>query len=101
MLLVFVLFLQDFVRLPWQNQSNQNVNAVPLVSSAPPGSGALHRGYSSGSAQPNPAIFSGSSGINAVAHSLDPEDMEPNSVKLLRCVGICWFYMFPFFCVIS
>ncbi|PWA89109.1 transcription regulator [Artemisia annua] len=82
---------EDFVRLPWQNQSNQNVNAVPLASSAPPGSGALHRGYSSGSAQLNPAVFSsshGSSGINAVAHSLDPEDMETNSVKLLSASSV-------------
>lgn len=77
---------EDFVRLPWQNQSNQNSNAVPLGPSASQGSGALHRGYGSGSGQPNPGIFSsnlGNSGINAVAHSLDPEDMEPNSVKLL------------------
>ena len=71
MLLFFVIFFQDFVRLPWKNQSNKNVNDVPLASSAPPGSGALTRGYSSGSAQLNPAIFSSS------------HDMEPNSVKLL------------------
>ncbi|GKE57798.1 CCR4-NOT transcription complex subunit 1 isoform X1, partial [Tanacetum coccineum] len=50
---------QDFVRLPWQNQSNQNVNAVPLSSPAPPGT-----------------------------HSLDPEDMEPNSVKLLSASSV-------------
>ncbi|GKB01494.1 CCR4-NOT transcription complex subunit 1 isoform X1 [Tanacetum coccineum] len=82
---------QDFFRLPWQNQSNQNVNAVPLSSPAPPGSVALQRGYSSGSAQLNPAVFSsslGNSGINAVAHSLDPEDMEPNSVKLLSASSV-------------
>ncbi|KAI3741197.1 hypothetical protein L1987_58865 [Smallanthus sonchifolius] len=76
---------EDFVRLPWQNQSNQTSSAVPLGPSAPPGSGALHRGYGSGSGsvsgQMNPDIFS--SGINAVAHSLDTEDMEPSSVKLL------------------
>ncbi|KAD3069237.1 hypothetical protein R6Q59_016720 [Mikania micrantha] len=76
---------EDFVRLPWQNQSSQNPNAVPLGPSAPSGSGALHRGYGSGSGsvsgQINPDIFS--SGINAVAHSLDTEDSEPSSVKLL------------------
>ncbi|XP_076942862.1 uncharacterized protein LOC143612873 [Bidens hawaiensis] len=72
---------EDFVRLPWQNQSNQNSNAVPLGPSGPP-SGALHRGYGSGSVsgQMNLDIFS--SGIN-VAQSLDAEDMEPTSVKLL------------------
>lgn len=74
--------MQDFVRLPWQNQSNQNSNAVTLGPSAPP-SGALHRGYGSGSVSGhmNSDIFS--SGIN-VAQSLDAEDMEPTSVKLLR-----------------
>ncbi|KAJ0736881.1 putative CCR4-Not complex component, Not1, MIF4G-like domain superfamily [Helianthus annuus] len=76
---------EDFVRLPWQNQSNQNSNSVPLGPSPSPASGALHRGYGSStgsvsvsvSGQLNPGIFS--SGINAVAH----EDMEPSSVKLL------------------
>ncbi|KAL4562855.1 hypothetical protein LXL04_026886 [Taraxacum kok-saghyz] len=85
---------EDFVRLPWQNQSNQNQNpnsnsnaGVPLGGpSVPPGggggAGALHRGYGSASGNLNPGgIFS--SGINAVAHSLDSEDMEPSSVKLL------------------
>ncbi|XP_076917682.1 uncharacterized protein LOC143577845 isoform X1 [Bidens hawaiensis] len=80
---------EDFVRLPWQNQSNQNSASVPLGPSPPPppGSGALHRGYGSGSGsasvsgQLNPGMFS--SGINPVAHSLDSEDMEPSSVKLL------------------
>lgn len=83
-------FCQDFVRLPWQNQSNQNSASIPLGPSPPPppGSGALHRGYGSGSGsvsvsgQLNPGMFS--SGINPVAHSLDSEDMEPSSVKLLR-----------------
>lgn len=82
---------EDFVRLPWQNQSNQNSNAVPLGPSAPQGSGALHRGYGSASGQLNPGIFSsslGNSGINAVAHSLDPEDMEPGSVKLLSASSV-------------
>ncbi|KAI3681521.1 hypothetical protein L6452_36320 [Arctium lappa] len=82
---------EDFVRLPWQNQSNQNSNAVPLGPSAPQGSGALHRGYGSASGQLNPGIFSsslGNSGINAVAHSLDPEDMEPSSVKLLSASSV-------------
>ncbi|CAI9292306.1 unnamed protein product [Lactuca saligna] len=78
---------EDFVRLPWQNQSNQSSNTVPLGPSAPPGSGgSLHRGYGSASGNLNPGIFSsslGNSGINAVAHSLDSEDMEPSSVKLL------------------
>nr|GEW63800.1 hypothetical protein [Tanacetum cinerariifolium] len=78
---------EDFVRLPWQNQSNQNVNVVPISSSAPPGSVTLQRGYSLGLAQLNPAVFSsslGNSSINDVAHSLDPKDMEPTSAKLLR-----------------
>ncbi|XP_024992563.1 CCR4-NOT transcription complex subunit 1 isoform X1 [Cynara cardunculus var. scolymus] len=82
---------EDFVRLPWQNQSNQNSNAVPLGPSAPQGSGALHRGYGSASGQLNPGIFSsslGNSGINAVAHSLDPEDIEPSSVKLLSASSV-------------
>ncbi|KVH89220.1 CCR4-Not complex component, Not1, C-terminal [Cynara cardunculus var. scolymus] len=93
---------EDFVRLPWQNQSNQNSNAVPLGPSAPQGSGALHRGYGSASGQLNPGIFSsslGNSGINAVAHSLDPEDIEPSSVKLLRCVGIWSSFMFPIYVI--
>ncbi|KAJ9558076.1 hypothetical protein OSB04_012690 [Centaurea solstitialis] len=82
---------EDFVRLPWQNQSNQNSNAVPLGPSAPQGTGAVHRGYGSASGQLNPGIFSsnlGNSGINAVAHSLDPEDMEPSSVKLLSASSV-------------
>nr|XP_043622240.1 CCR4-NOT transcription complex subunit 1-like [Erigeron canadensis] len=76
---------EDFVRLPWQNQSNQNSNAVPLGPSPPPGSGALHRGYSPASGLQSPGIFSpslGNPGINAVTHSLDAEDMEPSSAKL-------------------
>ncbi|KAK1420125.1 hypothetical protein QVD17_21468 [Tagetes erecta] len=79
---------EDFVRLPWQNQSNQSSNAVPLGPSAPPGSGALHRVYGSGSVsgQMNPDIFS--SGMNAVAHSLDTEDMESSSVKLLSASSV-------------
>ncbi|KAI3693882.1 hypothetical protein L1987_76837 [Smallanthus sonchifolius] len=83
---------EDFVRLPWQNQSNQNLNSVPLGPSPPPGSGALHQGYGSGagsgsvSGQRNPGIFS--SGINAVAHSLDSEDMEPSSVKHLSVSSV-------------
>nr|GEY45859.1 CCR4-Not transcription complex subunit 1 isoform X1 [Tanacetum cinerariifolium]GEZ38777.1 CCR4-Not transcription complex subunit 1 isoform X1 [Tanacetum cinerariifolium] len=78
---------EDFVRFTWQNQSDQNVNVVPLSSLAPPGSVALQRGYSSGLVQLNPVVFSsslGNSGINVVAHSLNPEDMEQNSIKLLR-----------------
>ncbi|KAK1408886.1 hypothetical protein QVD17_41009 [Tagetes erecta] len=74
---------EDFVRLPWQNQSNQNMNYGSVVPSPPPGSSALHQGYGlgSGSGPMNPSIFS--SGINDVAHSLDSEDMEPSSVKPL------------------
>ncbi|KAI7748630.1 hypothetical protein M8C21_012430, partial [Ambrosia artemisiifolia] len=78
---------RDFVRLPWQNQSNQNPNSVSLGPSPSPGSGTLHGGYSSGtgsvsvSGQLNPGIFS--SGINAVGHSMASEDMEPASLKLL------------------
>ncbi|KAI3711268.1 hypothetical protein L2E82_41237 [Cichorium intybus] len=77
---------EDFVRLPWQNQSNQNSTAVPLGPSASPGSGALHRGYGSASGNIHPSIFSssiGNSSINSVAHSLESEDMESSSVKLL------------------
>ncbi|XP_071726639.1 uncharacterized protein [Rutidosis leptorrhynchoides] len=71
---------EDFVRLPWQNQSNQSSNAVPVGPSAPPGNGAIHRGYSSASGQLNSGVFSSSLGHSTIN---DIEDMEPTSVKLL------------------
>ncbi|XP_071698546.1 uncharacterized protein [Rutidosis leptorrhynchoides] len=74
---------EDFVRLPWQNQSNQSSNVVPLGLSGPPGTGSVHRGYSSASGQLNSGIFSSNTGINTVAHSLDTEHIEPTSVNLL------------------
>ncbi|KAM7472074.1 hypothetical protein LguiA_010257 [Lonicera macranthoides] len=78
---------EDFVRLPWQNQSGQNSNAGPVGPAASSGSGILSRGYGSASGQLNPSMYSsgvGSTGIGAVAQSLDfvPEETESNLAKL-------------------
>lgn len=98
---IHFFFYQDFVRLPWQNQSGQNSNAGPVGPTASSGSGILSRGYGSASGQLNPSMYSsglGSTGIGAVAQSLDfvPEETESNLAKLHRCFFSLCFWAFNF-----
>jgi CCR4-NOT transcription complex subunit 1 len=76
---------EDFLRLPWQNQSAQNSNAGPVGPAVSSASGvSLARGYGTSAAQLNPSSSIYSSGIansavtNPVAQSLDfvPDESE-------------------------
>ncbi|KAA8515904.1 hypothetical protein F0562_019083 [Nyssa sinensis] len=78
---------EDFVRLPWQNQSSQSSNSVSIGPSASSSSVSLSRAHGSASAQLNPGIYSsglGNAGINVVAQPLDlvSEEMESTSALL-------------------
>lgn len=81
--------MQDFVRLPWQNQSSQNSNAVAVGPSTTV-SGGLSQGYGSASGALNPGIYSsgsGNTGMGAAAYSFDlaPKEFDSVSAKQLRC----------------
>ncbi|KAL7238560.1 hypothetical protein ACSBR2_004617 [Camellia fascicularis] len=78
---------EDFVRLPWQNQSNHSSNALSGGPSASSVSAGMFRVYSSASGQPSPGIYSsgvGNTGITAMAQPLDlfSEEMESSSAQL-------------------
>lgn len=75
--------LQDFVRLPWQNQSGQTSNPS-LVGPSSTASVGFSEGYSSASSL-YPTI--GTTGMGAVADSsgLGPEDLDAGSAKQLKC----------------
>lgn len=79
--------MQDFVRLPWQNQSTQTSNPSPVGPSTSVSSG-LSQAYGLASAQLNSGPYSalGNTGMGAVAHSLDlgPEEMDAGPPKQLR-----------------
>ncbi|XP_059434806.1 uncharacterized protein LOC132167794 isoform X1 [Corylus avellana] len=79
---------EDFVRLPWQNQSSQSSHAMP---SGPASSGgtSLTGAYGSASGQLNPGYSStsGSTGFEAVSRSQD-ESMESNSAMHLSASSI-------------
>ncbi|XP_052210992.1 uncharacterized protein LOC127813907 isoform X2 [Diospyros lotus] len=77
---------EDFVRLPWQNQSSHSSNALPIGPSASAVSAGMSRVYSSASGQPNPGIYSsslGNTGMAAVAQDLVSEEIETSSSQLL------------------
>ncbi|KAF5731634.1 Ccr4-not transcription complex putative isoform 1 [Tripterygium wilfordii] len=78
---------EDFVRLPWQNQSSQSTHAMPASPSIPSGATGLTSSYSSSSSQLNSGFSSGprNSGIEEVPQLLDAasEAMEPSSATLL------------------
>ncbi|KAL3516917.1 hypothetical protein ACH5RR_023819, partial [Cinchona calisaya] len=65
---------EDFVRLPWQNQSSQSSNAVPVGPSVPSMSGSASRGYEPTSGQINSGVYSSGavgSGMGSVPQPLD------------------------------
>ncbi|CAK9174200.1 unnamed protein product, partial [Ilex paraguariensis] len=77
---------EDFVRLPWQNLSNQSSNAVPVGASSST-TGGSSRAYGSASGQLNPGICSsglGNEGLGDVAQPLDlvSEDLESTKAQL-------------------
>lgn len=78
---------QDFVRLPWQNQSSQSPNAVPAGPSTSSGSGGVSRAYMAGSGQMNPSLYSSgvvNAGISAVPQPLEISDEIDTSSQLNR-----------------
>lgn len=93
-LLLICLFFQDFVRLPWQNQSSHSSNALSVGSTGSPASSGLSRVYSSASGQLNPGIYSSGLGNTGIQHQpLDivSEEMESSSAQLHR-----WFFLSTF-----
>lgn len=74
---------EDFVRLPWQNQSSQSSNAVPASPSTSSGSGGVSRPYLSGAGQMNPNLYSSglvNAGISAVPQPLEiSEEIDTSS----------------------
>ncbi|XP_059312955.1 uncharacterized protein LOC132064095 isoform X1 [Lycium ferocissimum] len=74
---------EDFVRLPWQNQSSQSANAVPAAPSTSSGSGGVSRAYMSGTGQMNPNLYSSglvNAGISAVPQPLEiSEEIDTSS----------------------
>lgn len=86
--------LQDFVRLPLQNQSGQSSNTLPVGPSPSPSSSGLSRAYVAGSGQMNPAIYSAglvNAGISSVPQPLDivSEEIDASSSQLHR-----WFFLY-------
>ncbi|OIT36093.1 PREDICTED: CCR4-NOT transcription complex subunit 1 [Nicotiana attenuata] len=76
---------EDFVRLPWQNQSSQSPNAVPAGPSTSSGSGGVSRAYMAGSGQMNPNVYSSgivNAGISAVPQPLETSDEIDTSSQL-------------------
>lgn len=85
--------LQDFVRLPLQNQSGQSSSTLPVGPSPSPSSSGLSRAYLAGSGQMNPAIYSAglvNAGITSVPQPLDivSEEIDAGSSQLHR-----WFLL--------
>ncbi|XP_027108902.2 uncharacterized protein [Coffea arabica] len=78
---------EDFVRLPWQNQSTQSSNALPvgpLVSST---SSSVSRGYMQASGQLNAGVYSSgavSSGMGSVPQPLDvtSDDLDTSLTQI-------------------
>lgn len=65
---------EDFVRLPWQNQSSQSSNAVTAVPSTSSSSVGVSRAYMSGTGQMNSNLYS-SGLMNAVITAV-PQPLE-------------------------
>ncbi|CAN4111809.1 unnamed protein product [Withania somnifera] len=74
---------EDFVRLPWQNQSSQSSNSVPAGPSTSSSSGGISRAYMSGTGQMNPNVYSSglvNAGISAVPQPLEiSEEIDTSS----------------------
>ncbi|EEF50313.1 ccr4-not transcription complex, putative [Ricinus communis] len=83
---------EDFVRLPWQNQSGQGSHTIPMGSSTSAVSTALAGAYGSGSGQLNPGYSSapGNVGFEAVSRTLDmgSDATESNSAAILSSSSI-------------
>lgn len=65
---------EDFVRLPWQNQSSQSSNAVTAVPSISSSSVGVSRAYMSGTGQLNSNVYS--SGLVNAAITAVPQPLE-------------------------
>ena len=75
-LLPFPYCMQDFVRLPWQNQSSQSSHVIP-TGSASSGASGLASAYGS------------------VSSDVASEAIESNSAALLRCsiaIDLCLIF---------
>lgn len=81
---------EDFARLPWQNQSTQNIPVAPVVPSSSSagsiGSGFSRVVYGSGSAQPSSSGYSATQatpGLSGIAQSLEQsvEEMDSRSTS--------------------
>lgn len=78
---------EDFVRLPWQNQSSQSASALPVgLSTSPTGSG-ISRGYVPTSGQISSGIYSSivvNSGLGSVTQPLDitSEEIDSSMVQI-------------------
>ncbi|KAF5732911.1 Ccr4-not transcription complex putative isoform 1 [Tripterygium wilfordii] len=83
---------EDFVRLPWQNQSSQSSHAMPPGPSIPSSATGVTSSYNSSSGQLSSGFSSGpgNSGFEAVPRPLDAasEGMEPSSAALLSASSI-------------
>ncbi|KAM5554755.1 hypothetical protein ABKV19_022924 [Rosa sericea] len=79
---------EDFVRLPWQNQSIQSSHVLPVATTASSGSAGLTSTYGSASGQLNTGYSPGpGSKFEAVSRPLD-EAMESNSALHLSASSI-------------
>ncbi|XP_015889443.2 uncharacterized protein LOC107424219 isoform X1 [Ziziphus jujuba] len=80
---------EDFVRLPWQNQSSQSSHAVPAGASTSSASAGLASVYGSTSGQLNPGYSSGpgNTGFEAVSRPLD-DALESNSALQLSASSV-------------
>lgn len=99
---VCVCFFQDFVRLPWQNQSSHSSNALAVASSGSPASSGMSRVYSSASGQLNPGIYSSGLGNTGIQHQpLDivSEEMESSSAQLHRWISCLDFQFLQWYCL--
>lgn len=87
---------QDFVRLPWQNQSSQSSHSILAGSSSSSGAPGLASAFGSGSEQLNVGYSStpGNLGLEAVSRSLDmaSDAIESNSAAVPR-----YLFYFQFF----
>ncbi|GFZ00664.1 transcription regulator [Actinidia rufa] len=76
---------EDFVRLPWQNQSSHSSNALVVGPTASPVSSGTSRVFNSATAQSTPDIYPSGLGNTGIQHQpLDivSEDMESSSAQL-------------------
>ncbi|XP_021677934.2 uncharacterized protein LOC110663040 isoform X2 [Hevea brasiliensis] len=83
---------EDFVRLPWQNQSSQSSHSIPIGSSSSLGVTGLASAFGSGSGQLNASYSStpGNLGAEAVSRTLDlaSDAIDSNSAVLLSASSI-------------